>query len=142
MASNDLTNTLQAELALARAARPSAVAIETVRAQRTRAGAFTLACTASGLDDKEIYLSCGIDAGHFSRIKKGEAEFPSDKLAKFCDAVRNTIYPEWIAYQIGCTLVMIKSEAERRADAAEARAAEAERKLQFATEILRGRAVA
>ena len=34
---------------------------------------------------------------------------------------------------------MVKSEAERRADAAEARAQEAERKLAFATEILRGR---
>lgn len=142
MASNDLTDTPQAELALARAARPSVVSIETVRAQRTRAGAFTLACTASGLDDKEIYLSCGIDAGHFSRIKKGEAEFPSDKLGRFCDTVRNTIYPEWIAFQVGCTLMMIKSEAERRAEIAEARALAAERKLEFATELLRGRATA
>lgn len=142
MASNDLTDTLQAELALARAARPSVVAIETVRAQRTRAAAFTLACASSGLDDKEIYLSCGIDAGHFSRIKKGEAEFPADKLSKFCDTAKNTIYPEWIAYQVGCTLMLIKSEAERRAEAAEARAEAAERKLAYASELLRGRAVA
>lgn len=139
MASNDLTDTPQAELALARTARASAVAIETVRAQRTRAGAFTLACTASGLDDKEIYLSCGIDAGHFSRIKKGEAEFPSDKLAKFCDTVRNTIYPEWIAYQVGCTLVMVKSAAERRAEEAEQRAAAAERENKLMRDLLQGR---
>lgn len=138
MASNDLTDP-QSELALARAARPSQVSIEAVRAQRTRAAAFTLACTASGLDDKEIYLSCGIDAGHFSRIKKGEAEFPADKISKFCDTVRNTIYPEWIAYQVGCTLMLVKSEAERRADAAERERDEAQAENRLMRQLLAGR---
>ena len=30
--------------------------------------------------------------------------------------VGNHIYVEWLAYQIGCGLVMLKSEAERRAE--------------------------
>lgn len=141
MAANDLTDP-QVELALARIAAPAPVAIETVRAQRSRGAAFTLACTASGLDDKEIYLSCGIDAGHFSRIKKGEAEFPADRVAKFCDTVRNTIYPEWIAYQVGCTLVLIKSEAGRRAESEKTRADEAERKLAYLEDLFKRRAVA
>lgn len=129
MASKDLTN--QAELALARAPQSEVVSIELIHKQRTHGAAFVLACNVSGLDDKEVYLPLGIDAGHFSRIKKGEAGFPTDKLHEFCQLVGNTIYPEWIAYQVGCTLVMLKSEAERRADLAEerARAAETENRL-------------
>lgn len=138
MASKDMTD--QAELALARPPRPSEpVSLELVHKQRSHGAAFVLACNVSGLDDKEIYLPLSIDAGHFSRIKKGEAGFQTDKLREFCELVGNTIYPEWIAYQVGCTLVMLKSEAERRADAATARAEEAERKLAFATELLQGR---
>jgi hypothetical protein len=109
----------QRELPLARVARSSHVSLEVVRKQRTAGAAFTLACTASGLEDKEVYLPLEIDAGHFSRIKKGEAGFPPDKLHAFCQLVGNTIYPEWIAYQVGCGLVMLKSEAERRAEQAE-----------------------
>jgi hypothetical protein len=142
VASNELHIPPQGELALAREAPHGAVSHELVWRQKTAAAAFSLACSASGLDDKEIYLSLDIDPGHFSRIKKGEAGFPPDKLAHFCEVVGNTVYPEWIAYQVGCTLMLVKSEAERRAEAAEARAVEAERKLAYATELLRGRAAA
>lgn len=117
-----------------------AVPIELVRAKRTAAAAFTLACDASGLDDKEVYLALGIDAGYFSNIKKGKATLQADLVSKFCDVVGNTIYLEWTAYQVGCTLVVIKSAAERRAEAAESRADELQRKLDFASELLRGRA--
>lgn len=92
------------------------------------------------MDDKEIYIPLAIDAGHWSRIKKGEAGFPPNKMREFCSLVGNTIYPEWIAYQVGCQLVMIQSEAERRAEKAEARADEAEKKLAWALEVLNGRA--
>jgi hypothetical protein len=111
-----------------------------VRKQRTGAAAFSLACTVSGLDDKEIYLSLGIDAGHFSRIKKGDAGFPPDRLAEFCALVGNTVYPEWIAYQVGSTLVMIQTEAERRAAAALARAEAAEAENKLMRQLLQGRA--
>ncbi len=121
----------QPELALAREPERAVVAIETVRAQKTSAAAFTLACSLSGLEDKEIYLALEIDAGYFSNIKKGKATLQADKIAEFCRTVGNTVYAEWMAYQLGCTLVMVKTEAERRADLAEdrARAAEAENKL-------------
>ena len=46
----------QTELALARRPAQASVPIEMIRAQRTVAAAFTLACSASGLEDKEIYL--------------------------------------------------------------------------------------
>ena len=121
----------QAELALARSPNRAQMPIEMIRAKRTAAAAFTLACDASGLEDKEIYLALGIDAGYFSNIKKGKATLQADLVAKFCEVVGNSIYVEWQAYQLGCTLVVIKSESERRAEAAEvrARAAEAENRL-------------
>jgi len=110
------------------------VPIELIRVQKTAAAAFTLACTASGLDDKEIYLALGIDAGYFSNIKKGKATLQADLVADFCKLVKNTVYPEWQAFQVGCTLVMIKTEAERRAEAAEKRALDAEMKVRVLME--------
>lgn len=132
----------QAELALTRPAVASTVPIEIVRAQKTAAAAFTLACSASGLEDKEIYLALGIDAGYFSNIKKGKATLQADLVAPFCDLVENTIYPEWQAYQVGCTLVMIKTEAERRAEEAERRLLAAEAENRLMRQLLSGKAAA
>jgi hypothetical protein len=141
VASRELTTPPQGELALARdAAADQEVSLELIRRQRHAAAAFTLACNASGLDDKEIYLPLDIDAGHFSRIKKGEAGFPPDKIAPFCALVRNTIYPEWIVYQVGCTMMLVKSEAERRAEAEKARADELARENRLLRDLVQGRA--
>ena len=129
----------QGELALARRPSSPAVAIEVVRAQKTAAAAFTLACSVSGLEDKEIYLALGIDAGYFTNIKKGKATLQADLHKAFCATVGNTIYPEWIAFQLGCTLVMVKSEAERLAEAATKRAEAAEAENRLMREILAGR---
>lgn len=102
------------ELPLSRSPKLSSVPIDLIRRQQHSGAAFSLACQASGLEDKEIYLQVGIDAGTFSRIKKNEATLQGDLHKKFAHAVGNTIYQEWIAYQVGCTLVMIQTEAERQ----------------------------
>ena len=122
----------QIELALSRKAQAVSVSLEIIRNQKTAAAAFTLACSTSGLEDKEIYISLGIDAGYFSNIKKGKATLQGDLTKAFCGLVGNHIYVEWLAYQVDCTLVMIKSAAERRAE-------EAEEKVRILTEILRGK---
>jgi len=137
-----MTTIEQPELALTRAPQNLAIPIEIVRAKKTAAAAFTLACDASGLDDKEIYLTLGIDAGYFSNIKKGKATLQADLTQKFCDVVGNRIYVEWLAYQVGCTLVMVKTEAERRAELAEKRAQEAELKVRVLMEALNGKVAA
>lgn len=129
----------QAELALARRAVTADIPITLVRAQKTAAAAFTLACSMSGLEDKEIYLPLGIDAGYFSNIKKGKATLQGDLIGPFCDLVGNTIYPEWQAYQVGCTLVMIKSEAERRAEEAERKLQEANTEIRIMRNLLQAR---
>lgn len=132
----------QAELPLARPAQRASVPIEMVRTQRTAATAFTLACSVSGLEDKEIYLALEIDAGYFSNIKKGKATLQADLIGRFCELVGSTIYPEWLAFQVGCTLVMIKTEAERRAEDAERRAAAAEAENRLMRQLLQGRSAA
>jgi len=129
----------QGELSLSRKAEPNDVPIEMIRRQKSAAAAFSLACQSSALEDKEIYAGLGIDPGYFSRIKKGEATLQADLLSAFCEMVGNRIYPEWVAYSLGCTLVEIKSEAERRADAAEERAKAAEMKVRLLMETFGGR---
>lgn len=143
MKSNDLSQAAaQRELDLFRQPAANDVPLELVRKQANAGAAFTLACTSSGLHDQSIYSFIGIDAGTFSKIKKGLATLQADQLAKFCYAVNNRIYPEWCAYQLGCTLVELKTEAERRAEAAEKRAAEAELKVRVLMETFHGRATA
>lgn len=129
---------IQHELALVRSASKASIPFEFVTAKKTAAQAFTLACDVSGLEDKEIYGVLEIDSGTFSRIKKGLANFPDDKLKLFCNTVGNTIYADWIAYQLNCVLVVIKTEAERRADEEREARIKAETKVRFYEEIFSG----
>lgn len=122
----------QGELALTRRPTGQAIPQHLIWAQKSASSAISMACQASGLEDKEIYLSLGIDAGHWSRIRKGEAHFPVEKMGEFCRVVENRVLPEWVAYQVGCGLVMLKSEA-RANDLAE--------RLKYAEKLLAGREV-
>lgn len=131
----------QRELELFRQPEPNNVPSEIVRKKPHSGAAFTLACDSSGLADKQIYDFVGIDAGTFSKIKGGTATLQAEDWQKFCYAVNNRIYPEWCAHQIGCTLVEIQSEAERRADAYKAQAEKAELKVKVLLEALQGRGV-
>ena len=133
----------QAELALHRAAQPVVVPVEMVRGRRTSGAAFTLACDASGLEDKEICFALAeddkpFDPGTFSRIKKGSNTLPADLVATFCKVVGNTIYLEWLAYQCGYGVVMLKSEAERRAELLEEQLKEERIKTAALMDALRG----
>ena len=120
---------------MTRKADPNSMPLELVRRQRTAAQAFCLAVQSSGLEDQDICEVLGIDAGYFSRIKSGKATLQGDLVGPFCVLVGNNIYLEWKAYQIGCTLVQIQTEAERRATAAEERARKAEEQLRLLKEL-------
>lgn len=136
---NNLLAERQRVLDLSRRAEPNEVPIEMIRKKGTSGGAFTLACDSSGLDDKNIYEPLGIDAGTFSKIKIGIATLQAGLIANFCLVVNNRIYPEWIAYQLGCTLTELRTEAERRADEAERQLAEERAKVRILTDALHGR---
>ena len=143
MKSNDLMQVAtQRELDLFRQPEANTVPVETIRKQIGPGAAFTLACSSCGLADQQIYDFIGIDAGTFSKIKKGLATLQADQWVKFCYAVNNHIYPEWCAYQLGRTLVEIKTESQRRAEAAERRAEEAELKVRVLMETFQVRAAA
>jgi hypothetical protein len=140
VASKEATRVVeQAELALTRRAEPNSMPIEVVRRQKNSAAAFCLAIQSSGLDDQEIYRCLSIDAGYFSRMKKGEATLQADLIEPFCTVVNNRIYPEWIAYRCGCTLVQIQSEAERLLEVEKARRVEAETKVRVLMEAIAGK---
>lgn len=139
---NDVVRVVdQQELALIRTPNMVEVPIELIIKKKTAGAAITLACDTSGLDDKEIYMAFRppIDAGNFSRIKKGEATLGADRIREFCEIVQNTVYPEWIAYQVGCKLVLIQTEAERQRDEARDALAQKEIENRLLREMLQGR---
>lgn len=140
MASKELTrDDEQSELPLVRRADPNEVPLEMIRRQKSAASAFALACQSSGLEDKEVYGSLAIDPGYFSRIKKGEATLQAELIPLFCEVVANRIYPEWVAYQLGCTLVQIKSEAERQLEAERAKSQKLSEENRLMKSLLVGR---
>jgi len=128
------------QLPLARSPDRTHVPSELVRTQKTFEAALALACQASGLEPKEIAYASDIDCGHFSRMLSGGAHFPLNKISEFCEIVGNTVLPEWIAYQIGHGIVLLKSEAERRAENAEKALADEREKVRLLTDVLKGRA--
>ncbi len=82
-------------------------------AQPTFSAAITLAIQVSGLEEKDVYLELDIDAGHWTRITKGQAHFPVDKLEQFMDVVGNEIPLIWLAHRRGKGLHMLETEAQR-----------------------------
>lgn len=71
MRSKELSQVEHPELPLARKADAVQVPLELVLKQPTFAAAIALCVQVSGLEEKEVYLSLEIDAGHWTRIMKG-----------------------------------------------------------------------
>jgi predicted XRE-type DNA-binding protein len=140
--SNITKSVEQGSLPLTRAADWIDLPTPMVMQQKTLLGAVNLCITQSGLEDKEIYLTLGIDAGHFSNIRKGVGHFPINKLNELCDLCGNEAPLIWWANSRGKGLVLLVTEAERRAAAAETRAKDAEEKLRFLTQIMQGKVAA
>jgi hypothetical protein len=138
--SNDLEQAeRQRELDLFRQPEPNEVPLEMIRRQHDAGAAFSLAVSSCGLPDQTIADFCHIDAGTFSKMKRGIATLQAEDWERFCYAVNNRIYPEWCAYQLGCTLVQIKSEAERLLEAERAKSAKLADENQLMKRLLVGR---
>ena len=139
MQSENLNTIDQRELALSRKADKTDVPLNLIAKKTTMMGAINLCVQLSGLEEKEVYLTLGIDAGHWTRIMKGDAHFPVNKLNQLMDLTGNNAPLIWAANARGFGLVLLKSEAEKRAEEAEKRADEAEIKLRLLTEIMKGK---
>ena len=130
----------QCELPLARKPQQLTIPVDLVNNQPSFSAAIALCIQASGLEEKEVYIPLEIDAGHWTRIMKGDAHFPVNKLNALMDMCGNEAPLIWLAHSRGKGLVLLKSEAERRAEQAEHRAEEAEKKLEWALEVIKGKA--
>lgn len=140
MRSKSLKRVDHPELPLARKADRIEIPLDLVIKQPSLAAAIALCVQASGLEEKEVYLPLEIDAGHWTRIMKGDAHFPVNKLNGLMDLCGNEAPLMWLANSRGYGLVILKTEAERRAEAAE-RALEEERsKVRLLTDLLKGKA--
>lgn len=140
MRSKNLKSVDHPELPLARKADRIDIPLDLVLKQPTLSAAIALCVQASGLEEKEVYLPLEIDAGHWTRITKGDAHFPVNKLNGLMDLCGNEAPLMWLANSRGYGLVILKTEAERRAEAAE-RALEEERsKVRLLTDLLKGKA--
>lgn len=135
MASKDL----QLELPLARRAEKVQIDMAVIARQPNKTAAINLCIQLSGLEDKEIYMALGIDAGQFSRIKKGDAYLPDNKESAFMRICGNDAPLAWAAQREGYRLVPLMSEIEAQNAELRAQIAERDQKLKTITEFFHNR---
>lgn len=132
----------QIPLRLARAAQ--AVDPALVLAQPSLLGAIKLCVSLGGFEaDKQVYRALDIDASHWTRITRGEAHFPVDKLGDLMDLCGNEAPLIWLTHARGydpASLRKRETETERRLREAEERIAMLVHDKRVLTEALRGSA--
>ncbi len=114
-----------------------------VERQPSMLSAIKLCISLGGFaSEKQIYMALGIDAGHWSRILRGEAHFPVDKLCELMDLCANEAPLLWLLHARGyeaSSLRRRESETERQLRAARD-ALEMERmRVRVLTDALHGR---
>lgn len=115
------------------------VSLDILKKRKSFLGAINLCIDLSGHEDKELYMSLGIDAGHWSNLRKGKGHFPPDKINELMDLCCNEAPLMWLAESRGYGLVVLQTESERRAEAAEQALADANNKVKMLTDLLQGR---
>lgn len=142
MIARRLTAVDQPQLPLTRKVDKFNLALELVVKQRSFSAAIALCVQMSGLDEKEVYMALEIDAGHWTRIMKGDAHFPVNKLSDLMDLCGNEAPLMWLANHRGYGLVVLQSEAEKRAEAAELALRAEREKNRMLMEIVQGKSYA
>ncbi len=94
----------QMEMLIASAARRAEIPDAIVAAQPNLTAAINLCISASGLEDKEIYIPLKIDKGHWTRIRQGNAHFPVDQLESLMLLCSNDVPLRWVARRRGFDL--------------------------------------
>ncbi len=101
-------------LSVAPKPQPARLSTEIIECQPSMMAATTLGISAAGLDDKEFYLEVGIDAGHWSRITKGKANFNPNLYPRLFDITGNESALYWLAGKRGYDLVPRQSTVEKQ----------------------------
>lgn len=130
---------IQGDLPLVRAANPLAVPPETIMRRRDFLGAINLCIEASGLDDKEIYVELGIDPAQWSRIRKGDAHFPPNKLQTLMTVCGNEVPLIWLARSQGYELRQLETETQKLLRAEQEKRAKAEEENRLLRELIQGK---
>jgi len=93
------------------------IELSVITRQPNLMSAVRLCIQVSGLDEKQVCMTLDIDAGHWSRIMKGEAHFPLNKLETLMDLCANDIPLIWQANRRGFELKPLKSTIEQQMEA-------------------------
>lgn len=138
--SNFANGVEQGELPLTRPPAQDEIPLAVIMQRKDLLGAINLCIDVCGLDDKELYVSLGIDAGHWSNIRKGKgsAHFPTNKLCQLMVMCGNRIPLIWLAHANGYGLHMLETEAERQLRQATDELAREREKTSLLLEALKG----
>jgi hypothetical protein len=130
---------LDRQLPLVEKAEPVEVDPALVHRQKSMAGAIALCVQVAGLSEKEVYLPLGIDASHWTRITKGDAHFPLDRLGPLMDLCGNEAPLMWLAHHRGFGLHRLETALERENRELREALAEEKRKARWLADALTGR---
>lgn len=90
---------------------PQKLDYKLIHQQPTLLAAVKLCISMGGFEaDKEVYGPLGIDAGHWSRIHRGEAHFPLGKLCDLMDLCGNEAPMLWLLDERGYDLHSLRRQ--------------------------------
>lgn len=91
--------------------------IRSIKRRPTFLAAWNFAQDFAALEDKQVYVSLGIDASHYSKIRSGRGFPPADeRFTRYFDVVHNEIPLVWLAESRGYDWTTIRKHrsAEQR----------------------------
>jgi hypothetical protein len=94
---------------------PTNVPEEFIKACSSEIDALNLCINLSGLSDEAIRDALLIDKGHFSRLRKGRGNFPTNKRVALMELCGNRAPAQFEASQLHCELVDLSKDAQIRA---------------------------
>jgi len=110
-----MSNYSQREMPLmAEMRRPEDVPAELIKHCKDELAALNLCMNLSNLSDEAIREALGIDKGHFSRLRKGRGNFPSNKRLDLMALCGNRAPAQYEAYRLNCDLVDKSKDAQIR----------------------------
>lgn len=130
MGSKNLSTVDQLSFPMGDIAAQADISDDLIARQPNMTAAVNLCISASGLEEKEIYLPLKIDPGHWTRIRQGNAHFPIDKLDDLQDRCGNEIVLRWQNLKRGYRPVPIEDAKDKRIRELEHRVVEQNKELE------------
>jgi hypothetical protein len=120
----------QLELLMSTPPKVAEIPEDVIAAQPNLTAAINLCISASGLEDKEIYIPLRIDPGHWTRIRQGKAHFPVDQLESLHKLCGNDAPLRWLARRGGYNLVQRQDQKDKLLRDAEQKITELENEIE------------